>query len=72
LLFNKRADALNIIEKKNEGGVDMKKMRVISISLSDDEIEMYQRLARQENKNFSDFIRKKVKQAVTGELKEAN
>jgi hypothetical protein len=40
--------------------------------MSDDEIEMYQRLARQENKNFSDFVRKKLKQAVTEEFKEAN
>jgi predicted CopG family antitoxin len=50
----------------------MKRMRVITISMSDDEIEMYQRLAKTEGKNFSDFIRKKVKQAVTEELKEAN
>jgi uncharacterized protein (DUF1778 family) len=50
----------------------MKRMRVITISMSDDEIEMYQRLAKQEGKNFSDFIRKKVKQAVQEELKEAN
>jgi uncharacterized protein (DUF1778 family) len=50
----------------------MKKMRVVTISLSDDEIAMYQRLAKMEGKNFSDFIRKKVKQAVTDEMKEAN
>jgi len=50
----------------------MKRMRVVTVSMSDDEYEMYQRLAKQEGKNFSDFIRKKVKQAVTEELKEAN
>jgi hypothetical protein len=50
----------------------MKRMRTVTISMSDDEIEMYQRLARQENKNFSDFVRKKLKQAVTEEFKEAN
>jgi uncharacterized protein (DUF1778 family) len=50
----------------------MKKMRVVTISLSDDEIEMYQRLAKMEGKNFSDFVRKKLKQAVQEEMKEAN
>jgi len=50
----------------------MKKMRVVTISLSDDEIAMYQRLAKLEGKNFSDFVRKKLKQAVTEEMKEAN
>jgi uncharacterized protein (DUF1778 family) len=50
----------------------MKKMRVVTISMSDDEYEMYQRLAKTEGKNFSDFVRKKLKQAVTEEMKEAN
>jgi predicted CopG family antitoxin len=50
----------------------MKKMRVVTISLSDDEYAMYQRLAKVEGKNFSDFVRKKLKQAVTEEMKEAN
>jgi hypothetical protein len=34
----------------------MKKMKVVTVSMSDDEIEMYQRLAKQEGKNFSDFV----------------
>jgi len=50
----------------------MKKMRVVTISLSDDEIAMYQRLAKMESRNFSDFVRKKLKQAVQEEMKEAN
>jgi uncharacterized protein (DUF1778 family) len=50
----------------------MKKMRVVTVSMSDDEFEMYQRLAKVEGKNFSDFVRKKLKQAVTDEMKEAN
>jgi predicted CopG family antitoxin len=50
----------------------MKKSRVVSISLTDDEYEMYQQMAKVEGKSFSDFVRKKLKQAVTEELKEAN
>jgi predicted CopG family antitoxin len=50
----------------------MKKMRTVTISLSDEEIAMYQRLAKMEGKNFSDFVRKKLKQAVQEEMKEAN
>ena len=50
----------------------MKKMRVVTVSMSDEEIEMYQRLAKAEGKNFSDFVRKKLKQAVVEEMKEAN
>ena len=50
----------------------MKRMRVVTVSMSDDEFEMYQRLAKTEGKNFSDFVRKKLKQAVAEEMKEAN
>jgi uncharacterized protein (DUF1778 family) len=50
----------------------MQKMRVVTVSMSEDEIEMYQRLAKVEGKNFSDFVRKKLKQAVVEEMKEAN
>jgi predicted DNA-binding protein len=50
----------------------MRKMRVVAISLSDEEYEMYQRMSKLEGKNFSDFVRKKLKQAVTDEMKEVN
>jgi len=50
----------------------MKKMRVVTVSMSDDEFEMYRRLAKVEGKNFSDFVRRKLKQAVVEEMKEAN
>jgi hypothetical protein len=40
--------------------------------MSDDEYEMYRSMARIEGKNFSEWVRDKLKEAVRQEMKEVN
>jgi hypothetical protein len=50
----------------------MKTTRVVSLSLSVEEFELYRKLAKQEGKDFSKFVRDKVNAAIKQEVKEAN
>jgi len=46
--------------------------KVVSVRFKDDEFDMYRKLARAEDKNFSTFVRDKLRQAIRQEMKEAN
>jgi len=48
------------------------KAKVVSISLREDEYEMYRNMAKVEGKNFSRFVRDKLKEAVRQEIREVN
>jgi hypothetical protein len=46
--------------------------RFVGIKMSEEEYEMYRRLAKVEGKNFSRFVRDKLKEAVRQEAREFN
>jgi hypothetical protein len=50
----------------------MNKTRSVSLSLRDEEFEMYRKLAKMEGKSFSKWLRDKVDEALKQEMKEAN
>jgi hypothetical protein len=48
------------------------RVRVVAISLSEDEYEMYRSMAKVEGKKFSKFVRDKIKEAVRHDMREVN
>jgi hypothetical protein len=57
---------------KKEGVMKVDKARQVSLSLREDEIERYKRLAKAEGKSFSQWVRDKVEEAIRREVREVN
>jgi hypothetical protein len=47
-------------------------MKFVGVKMNEDEYQMYRKLAKMEGKNFSQWVREKLKEAVKQEMKEVN